>query len=147
MTAQDARQPEPEAGSNLALMKGIVIALGVVILLGIGVIVVTIVNRMAGLSGDEAAPAGQAPATQAGPVAPFGTVGIAAAPGSRIAAAAAGDGIVLLTLSGGGEPDRVVVIDAATGQERGRFQVEAPPAGSPGTPPGAPAGSPGAPPQ
>lgn len=119
MTAQDERQSGPEGGPNLALMKSIVIGLGVVILLGLGVIVVTIVNRMAGTSSE---------AEVAQPAAPaggdFGAVGIAAPAGTRIAGAVGGQGMVLLTLSGGGEPDRVVVLDAATGRERGRFLLE-----------------------
>ncbi len=101
---------------NLALLKAIVIGLGVLIVAGVIVLVVTIANRLGDMG--EAKPADRAP-----PTASFGRLEIPAAPQAEILAASTSGGTILLTLRAPGRPDSVVVLDAATGQERGRLQL------------------------
>ncbi|MFC3226934.1 DUF6476 family protein [Marinibaculum pumilum] len=112
----DAEEDQDEGGPNLALLKWIVIGLGVLIVIGLGVVVVTVANRMGGSS-----------ATATDPVrlpAAFGRAAIQAGPETEIVDANAGGDVILLTLRAPGRPDSVVVLDAATGQERGRLELE-----------------------
>ena len=114
----DAEEDQDEGGPNLALLKWIVIGLGILIVIGLGVVVVTVANRMGGGSGGTAA---------TDPVrlpAAFGRAMIQAGPETEIVDANAGGEVILLTLRAPGRPDSVVVLDAATGQERGRLELE-----------------------
>jgi hypothetical protein len=82
-----------------------VIVMGVLIVAGVGVIVVTIVHRVAN-------PVASAPVS-APPTAPSTILDEPS--GTHIAATAAAPDRIALTLQGGG-PDRVVVIDTRTGR-------------------------------
>ncbi len=80
-------------------LKTAVVVMGVLIAAGVATVVVTIVQRTAGLS----APPVSQPALLAEP------------DGTRIASVAVGGDRLALHLQGGG-PDRVVLLDARTGQ-------------------------------
>lgn len=117
--APDAAEAPDVAAAvpNLALLKSIVIGLGVLIVLGVIVLIVTVANRLGDMGeATDAEPVGRPSA--------FGLVAIPAGPQAGIAAASAGGGTILLTLRAPGAPDVVVVLDAATGQERGRIRLD-----------------------
>ena len=96
---------------NLRLLKGVVTALGVAIVVVIGVIVVTVVNRLGGEDGDAAAPAPPAAALSA-----FDPGRITIPTGSVVAGITPAGGrlIVRLTLAGGGT--RLLFLDQADGR-------------------------------
>lgn len=85
----------------------LVIGMAVLIAAGVVVVVVTLVHRT---FGSGVAAAGAAPH-----VAPGGAVSLGEPPGSRIVSVSATDGRLALLVSGGGVPDRLVLLDARDG--------------------------------
>lgn len=88
-------------------MRGLVflvVMLGGLIVLGTGVVIVTVIHRL-----------GAAPA-------PAADVVLQEPAGTRIAAASEAQGRVTAVLQGGG-PDRIVVIDLASGKRLGRVAL------------------------
>ena len=90
-------------------LLALVIGLGLLIAAGFVVVVVTLVHRTFGSS--ERGPAMQGVPH---PVA-AGAVALDEPPGSRIVSVSALDGRLALLVSGGGVPDRVVLLDARDG--------------------------------
>lgn len=95
---------------NIRALKIIVVVMGILIVIGVAVIVVTIVNRLRAMS-DAAPPAG------------FGEVAVPVAEGARVTDMTADDGRLLLRLEESGEI-RVVIIDLATGAPLGTVRLE-----------------------
>lgn len=122
MAAQDDDdETGTEAGPNLALLKWIVIGMGVLIVAGVLFLIYTVSTRVAG--GGMAAKEGPAPAATL-PPGGFGRAEIAVPPGTQVVGAAAGDGLLVLTLRSPGRPDSVLLLDPASGQERGRLVLQ-----------------------
>lgn len=114
---------------SLRALKFLVIAMGVVIIIGTAVVVVTIFQRAStGWGGDQpVGPAIEVVASDAAPSSGFGTRTLDVPRSSRIVdMAAEGDRLFIhLETSGGGH--RIVVLDTATGVRLGAFDIrEAP---------------------
>jgi len=93
----------PNIGAGMRLLKIAVAVMGVLIVVGTTVLVVVIVHRLSALPGSRPAPAAA-------------SVPLDEPAGTRIVAMAEVANGLALALSGGGEGDRVVVIDPASGQ-------------------------------
>lgn len=110
-------------------LKFAVITMGILIVIGVSVIVVTLFNRLS--APEEASPAPAAATVAAAPegpaaesaAAPFGTVDLGLPAGSRIVAVVPGGRHLFLhvSLPGGGE--RVIVAEAAAGRVLGAFDL------------------------
>ena len=85
-------------------LLALVIGMAVLIAVGVVVVVATLVHRTFGSGTAGAARPGAA-----------GTVSLGEPPGSRIVSVSSADGRVALLVSGGGVPDRVVLLDARDG--------------------------------
>jgi hypothetical protein len=104
----------------MRFLKVAVVVMGVLIVLGTTTLVVVIIHRLS------AAPTGAAPAGAPGAAmiaasgtasgAPTGAAALDEPAGTRITAMARVANGLALSLSGGGEGDRVVVIDPASGR-------------------------------
>jgi hypothetical protein len=70
-------------------------------------------------------PAGNAAPAPAVAVSPFGRLALAQPPGTRIVAAEAAGGLLILHLAEGGRPDRVAVVDLAARTVLGTVALEA----------------------
>ncbi len=110
---------------SLRALRFLVIAMGVAIVVGTAVVVVTIFQRASTGWGDAqpAEPAVETAASDAVPHSGFGIRMLDVPRGSRVVDMAA-DGnrlIVHLEMSGGGR--RIVVLDTATGARLGAFEV------------------------
>lgn len=120
MAAQDDDEdPGTEDVPNLALLKWIVIGMGAVIVVGVLFLIYTVATRAGRGEMVEQAPAAAAPAAPG-----FGSAGIAVPAGAQIVGTGAGGGLVVLTVRVPGAPDMAVLVDAATGRERGRLVLE-----------------------
>lgn len=91
-------------------LLGLVVAMGVLIVAGTAVVAVTIIHRM-----------GHATPHPASPVAVANSV-LDEPPGTRIIAASGTGDRLALVLQGGG-PDRVVLLDPASGQRLGQVSL------------------------
>jgi hypothetical protein len=95
---------------GLAVLKVLTVVMGLLILVGTGVVVVTIARRSGGGSQD-AVPVGKVAVTLNEPA------------GTRIGGIAAVADRLAVLLQGGGEPDRVALVDPRTGAELGRVSL------------------------
>lgn len=93
-----------------------VIGMGILIVAGVTVLVVVMVQRMSSL------PAADARLAANNPAAPD-QLTLDEPDGTRIAAATLGGERVVLSLSGGGRPDRVVIVDTRSGRVLGRVAL------------------------
>lgn len=121
-------------------LKALVVVMGILIVLGIGLVVYGLLTQFG--KGGEAvatAPAVTPPMAEAVPVPgpaagvvgrvpaePFGSVLLDEPADTAITGASAGDGRILLRLSGGGKPDRVVVLRGDDGSVLGTIGLGAP---------------------
>lgn len=110
----------PEPGTRLLL--AVVIGLGVLILAGFVLVVVTLAHRLLG-----GAPHGGA--TEA--ASPLASVSLGEPPGTRILSSLALGDRLALVLGGGGGEDRVVLLDSRTGAPVARIRLGAAPAAPP----------------
>ena len=108
------------AGGTRALLA-LVIGMAVLIAAGVVVVVATLVHR--GLA--TTASRGPAPAISS---AAAGSVWLDQPPGSRIVSLSSTDGRVALLVSGGGLPDRVLLLDARDGSGLTALRLGASPA-------------------
>ncbi len=95
-------------GGSMRGLVALVVGLGILILAGFAVIVVTVVHRMNGAS-----------------TAPLADVVLAEPAGTHIASASLAGGRVVAVLQGGGA-DRIVVVDLASGRRVGRVVLGGP---------------------
>lgn len=122
-------------------LKALVIFMGILIVAGIGLVVYGLVTQF-GKPDDAPVVAGPAVAPPAGnpvppgavagaeavgrvPAAPFGDVALDQPADSRIVGATVAEGRILLRLSGGGKPDRVVMLKADDGGLLGTISLGA----------------------
>ena len=106
----------PIGGSGLRILKVVTIVMGVLILVGTSALIIMVVKR-GGSSGPTARPLGTAPVRDL----PYAAV-IDEPAGTSIAGVTSLGDRMALQLRGGG-PDRVVLIDPATGGIVGRVTV------------------------
>lgn len=105
----------PEIGPGMRLLKIAVIVMGVLIIGGTAALVVLIAHRLsAPHPGALVAAAPVAPHPV--PTSPGVPTGLGEPAGSRIVAISRVSNGLALLVTGGGEPDRVVVIDSASGR-------------------------------
>jgi hypothetical protein len=112
---------------NTKALKTVVIALGVLIVIGTGIVIVTIGNRLSG----GAAPSGDgvAVAVAAAPGA-FGTVALPLPARCRVATATpSGERLVLQLAGNSDECRQILVIDLRSGQLLGRLELVSPTGG------------------
>ncbi|WP_119460226.1 DUF6476 family protein [Rhodospirillaceae bacterium SYSU D60014] len=102
-------------------LKALVIIMGIMIIAGVAVVVVTIYNRLGGMA-EEPAPTASAPAPAP---ANFGEAALAVPAGCRVTStAAAGDRLILQLgpeNSAAGACAQILVLDMETGSLLGRF--------------------------
>lgn len=114
-------------------LKALVAVMGILIVLGLVLLGWGIYTKMERPAAPVAAvPAVEAPlagAPQAvepmppAPAGPFGTVTLAEPADTEIEAVGMSEGRILLRLGGGGKPDRVVVLNAETGERLGTIEL------------------------
>jgi len=97
-------------------LKAIVVIMGVLILIGSTVVVITIVNRLSGDGVDED--------TAPPPAAAFGVQRLPVPAGARLQSMIAEDDRLYLHVRGADGVEIVVVADPATGALLGRFRLE-----------------------
>ena len=102
---------EPNIGSGMRLLKIAVVVMGVLIVLGTTTLVVVAIHRLSAVPGGAPAAAAVGGAAGAG-----GAAALDEPAGTRITAMVQVANGLALSLSGGGEGDRVVVIDPASGR-------------------------------
>jgi len=107
-------------------VKILVAAMGVLIVAGMGLLIYGVMQTSGKLGADKASPPPPPPASASATAAPassaepFGAVALGEPEGSHIAHMTSdGQGRLLLGVSGGGQPDRVLVIDATQGRRLG----------------------------
>ncbi len=106
-------------------LKSLVIGMGVLIVAGLGVIVVTLYNRASGpgeTPGDRGVDRGVEAAAGA-PLAAFGTARLGLPAGSAVLGMNAADGRLLLRARLPNEGEWIYVIDLATGATLGKIEV------------------------
>lgn len=107
----------------IAAIKTLVVVMGVLIVLGLGLLAYGVM-RSAGTLAPETEAGTAAGMGTAPPAAAFGLRALDEPPGTRLNHVTGdGAGRVLLGLSGGGRPDRVVVIDGRDGRRLGTVLV------------------------
>ncbi len=111
----------PNIGSGMRFLKVAVVVMGVLIVLGTTTLVVVAIQRLGAVpagapAGAAVGAAGAAAGTAVVGTAVVGTAALDEPAGTRITAMAPVAGGLALSLSGGGEGDRVVVIDPASGR-------------------------------
>lgn len=92
-------------------LKALVLGMGVLLVAGLGLLVYGVSTRM-----------GNPPVTASRPTGGFGEVEIALPAGARVEQMAIAGERVVLRLSGGG-PERVLVLDPASGRVSGSFAL------------------------
>ncbi|MGH7104223.1 MAG: DUF6476 family protein [Acetobacteraceae bacterium] len=105
----------PEIGPGMQLLKMAVIVMGVLIIGGTAAVVVVIAHRLSAphpRASAAAAPAAPRPV----PSSPGVPTGLGQPAGSRIVAISRVSNGLALLITGGGEPDRVLVIDPSSGR-------------------------------
>ncbi|WP_337995780.1 hypothetical protein [Oleispirillum naphthae] len=107
----------------IKMMKGVAILLGVMIVGGLALMAY-------GVFFYKAAEKNRQPEITAAPSAPavmgdFDAIGLGQPTGSSVAAVTAQGGLVYVTVRGGGEPDRVLVVDPARRRVLGRIEMGA----------------------
>jgi len=105
-------------------VKILVAAMGVLIVAGMGLLIYGVMQTSGKLGADKAPPPPPPSASAVAPLAssaePFGAVALGEPEGSHIAHMTSdGQGRLLLGVSGGGKPDRVLVIDVTEGRRLG----------------------------
>jgi hypothetical protein len=111
---------------NTKALKTVVIVLGVLIVIGAGIVIVTIANRLTGGPSRPAEPAvaGAAPGA-------FGTVQVPLPARCRVQSATpSGDRLVLQLVGNADECRQILVVHLGTGELLGRLDL-VPPAGEP----------------
>ena len=116
------RTGSSKAARGTRALLALVIGMGVLIAAGILVVVATLVHRSFAPSGTRAATSALSGPAQAG------TTSLDQPPGSRIVTMSATDGRVALLVSGGGLPDRVLLLDARDGSTATTIRLERAPA-------------------
>jgi hypothetical protein len=111
----------------MAMLKGLIIFMGVLIVIGVGVIAVTIFNRMnkPKVEVTETAPA-TAPPVPGAPLAPpraFGGAVLNVGAGCEIAETRADAGRLIVRTDGPGACRRIHIVDLATGASLGTLDV------------------------
>ena len=91
----------------MGAIKAVVIGMGLLILVGFAVVAITLVNRMQDISAPAAAYKTQ----------------LLVPKGAKVVDSAVGAGTVLLRLQNSDGAEHLLVIDAATGLERGRVDL------------------------
>lgn len=120
-------------------LKALVVVMGILIVAGVGLVIYGVMTQF-GKDADEGTPVAAEPspspavappmeaqAPTAGarsvvgvmPAEPFGDIVLDEPAATEITGATAGDGRILLRLTGGGRPDRVVVLRATDGERLG----------------------------
>jgi hypothetical protein len=101
-------------------LKALVVGLGVLVLIGMAVVVVTIANRI----GDGGPPADRAaPAERPAGTPRFAPATVAVPRDARVVETVVGVGRIIVRLDLPGGRTRLVVIDAATGREAGAVDL------------------------
>ncbi len=108
-------------------LKVIVIVMGLLIMVGAGVVVVTIINRIGGSPEETAAAPAAAPAAPAVIPRSFTSRDLDLPAGTRIVATTADDGRLYIHVRLAGGAERVLVIDPGTGATLGTLSVPASP--------------------
>jgi hypothetical protein len=107
---------------NTKALKTVVIVLGVLIVIGAGIVIVTIANRLSGVTARPGEPlaAGSAPGA-------FGTVEVPLPARCRVEQATpSGERLVLQLTGNADECRQILVIDLSTGQLLGRLDLGSP---------------------
>ena len=100
-------------------LKGVVIGMGILIVIGMGLLVYGLVRQVDGLDGASASPASNAET----PRTAFGEIDIPLPAGCRIAEMRPADSHLFLRLEGDGDCGRILVIDLPSGSELGRINL------------------------
>jgi hypothetical protein len=121
---------------NMRALKGLVIGMGALIVVGLTIVVVTIAMRVTGGAGAdaggdaraEAGPTASAPAARPGGTRPFGELRLGMAESCRIAEAVASAGTLVVRLDGPAKDGcgQLVVVDPGQGRVLGRIRPGAP---------------------
>ena len=112
----------------MAMLKGLIIFMGILIVIGVGVIGVTIFNRMnkPKVEATEAAPAAVSAPVAGAPSAPpraFGGAVLNVGAGCEIAETRADAGRLIVRTDGPGACRRIHILDLATGASLGTLDV------------------------
>lgn len=119
----------------LGALKVAVVVMGLLIIAGTGVIVVTIAKRMTG-SSPSVAETTPTPVMIPGPISSipaavpptaFGDVSIPLAPGARVARTHADSGRLVVEIVEAGDATTILVLDLATGERLGSFLLTSAP--------------------
>lgn len=106
----------------MAMLKGLIIFMGVLIVVGLGVVGVTIYNRATKPKAGTEAPAAASPAASAAPRA-FGSAVLNVGAGCEIAETRVEGGRLIVRTDGPGACRRIHVVDLATGATLGTLDV------------------------
>jgi hypothetical protein len=109
----DATQPQDAPSGAPRALKAAVIVMGVLLVFGFAVVIITIANRAANPESTATAEGG------------FGTVEVAAPPGARVVRTVLEGRRALVTLRDEAGRETLVVLDVIRGQEVGRFALDA----------------------
>ncbi|KAA5605278.1 hypothetical protein F1188_11970 [Roseospira marina] len=114
-------------------VKTLVAVMGLLIVLGLGLLIYGVLRTTDRLEASRPVPSTpSAPASTrapASPLAPFDPVYLGEPAGSRLEHLTAdGRGRLILGVTGGGVPDRVIVVDPAEGRRLGAIRLDAVPA-------------------
>jgi hypothetical protein len=107
---------------NTKALKTVVIVLGVLIVIGAGIVIVTIANRLSGMSSQPGEPlaAGEAPGA-------FGTVQVPLPARCRVQTATpSGERLVLQLVGNADECRQILVVHLGTGEVLGRLDLVSP---------------------
>ncbi len=102
----------------MAMLKGLVVGLGVLIVIALGIIAVTVTNRMSG-GGKPASTTGTAPS------AALGTVRVALPAGARVLETHVEDGRLVLRLARPDGREEVRLYELTTGRAAGTIELDA----------------------
>lgn len=119
----------------LGALKVAVVVMGLLIVAGTGVIVVTIAKRMTASSTPDAEttptpvvlPGPTSPVPVAVPPTAFGDVSIPLAAGARVARTHANSGRLVVEIAEAGDATTILVLDLATGERLGSFVLTSDP--------------------
>lgn len=109
--------------TNVRLLKGIVILLGIAIVVVLSVIVITIIQRAGQMAEGEAPAVGAAPAAET-TTQSFGDLSIAIPVGAEVVGMVMSGDRMVLRLARDGAADALLVVDLSTGRRLGRITLD-----------------------